>query len=111
MSNAIQIRDASDLTTYKKNRALYQNYLQLQSKSQLPMGGISSEHLMGVARTNALVIPTNSILPDIIGPPSYPTCFNDVHYYTSQIIATACDQTCSSAFSYRPTEFIKYFRS
>jgi hypothetical protein len=111
MSNAVQIRDASDLTTYKKNRAIYQNYVQLQAKSQLPIGGIPAEHLMGVARTNATFIPTDSILANVVGPADCPTCFNEVEYFTTQVIATPCDLSCANAFSYRPQEFIKYFRS
>ncbi len=111
MSNAIQIRDASDLTTYKKNRAIYHNYDQLQAKAQLPKGGIPAADLMGLARTNATFIPTDSILSNVVGPADCPTCFNDVTDFTTQIIATACDPSCSTAFSYRPMEFIKYFRS
>lgn len=111
MSNAIQIRDASDLTTYKKNRAIYHNYEQLKAKTQLPMGGISSQDLMGIARTNATFIPANSILVNVVGPADCPVCLNDVSYFTTQIIATSCDIDCSQAFSYRPGEFIKYFRS
>ena len=111
MSNAIQIRDASDLTTFKKNRAIYQNYIQLQTKSQLPKGGISSEDLMGIARTNATYIPTDSILSYSIHNQECAVFNIEVADYTTQIIATPCDINCSSAFSYRPTEFIKYFRS
>lgn len=111
MSNAVQIRDASDLTTYKKNRAIYHNYEQLQAKNQLPKGGIPATDLMGLARTNGTFIPTDSILANVVGPPDCPTCFNDVQYFTTEVLATACDPSCSQSFSYRPGAFINYFRS
>jgi hypothetical protein len=106
----MQIRDASDLTTYKKNRAIYHNYDILKYKSQLPKGGIPAEDLMAVARANATIIPTNSILANVVGPADCPTCFNDVSYFTTEVIATTCSASCV-AFSYRPGEFIQYFRS
>lgn len=106
MSNAVQIRDASDITKYKKDRLIYQHYVQLQAKSQLPVGGIPHEHLMAVARANDRFIPTSSILPTVT---ASGVTSNVVSYNTSQVIATTCDPTCSSGGAYMaetyPNEF------
>jgi hypothetical protein len=101
MSNAFQLRDASDITTFKKNRAIYQNYVQLESKGQLPIGGISHEHLMAVARTNVQYIPMSSIAPTITA--LTPTG-NTVTYATTEVAADRCDPSCGGG-AYMPETY------
>jgi hypothetical protein len=105
MSNAVQLRDSSDITTFLKNRAIYQNYVQLESKNQLPIGGISHEHLMSISRANDNFIPMSSILPKVtaISPTG-----NTVTYSTTSIVATACDPTCASG-TYMPETYRNNF--
>jgi hypothetical protein len=99
MSNAVQIRDASDLTTYKKRGLMVQNYNQLSAKDQKPKGGIPHYDLMnfGFARTPA--IPAGSILTNIIGPPGCPLCFNQVEVLTTEIISEGCSPACEAPYS------------
>jgi hypothetical protein len=102
MSNAIQLRDSSDVTTFHKNRALYQNYNQLKAKNQLPIGGISHNDFMGVARQNAMYIPTDSMIAIVTEQADCPICVNDVTYVTTEIVAVSCSEDCSSGPSYQP---------
>lgn len=103
MSNSIQLRDASDITTYKKNRAIFQSYNILLTKNQLPIGGIPHEHLMAIARANDNFIPASSLLPTITatGPVT-----NTVSYRTSEIVANTCDSGCTSDIVYMKETYV-----
>ena len=98
MSNAVQIRDASDLTTYKKRGFALHNYNQLNTKNQKPKGGIPHADLMdfGFARTAA--IPAGSILTNIIGPAGCPLCFNQVTTLTTEIVSDGCTPNCLAPY-------------
>lgn len=109
MSNAVQIRDASDVIKYKKDRAIYENYVQLQAKSQLPIGGIPHEHLMAVARANDTFIPMSSIIPTITAISSCGTCPNTVTYITGQTIAVTCSSGCTPGGNYMSETYIDRF--
>lgn len=108
MSNAVQIRDASDITEYKKKRAIYQHYVQLQAKNQLPIGGIPHEHLMAIARANDLFVPASSILPKVTANSSCPECQNTVTYTTGQTAAAKCN-TCNPGANYMPETYTNQF--
>jgi hypothetical protein len=105
MSNAIQLRNASDVTTFRKQRAVIQNYKQLEGKGQLPIGGIPHEDLMAVARYGATYIPDSSILATVV---ELSGDVQTLQYSTTQIAATSCIQ-CSGS-SYQPFQFISQFR-
>lgn len=104
MSNAQQLRDSSDVTTFRKQRALVQNYKQLEGKGQLPIGGIPHEDLMAVARYGATYIPDSSIMSTVVDVSGRQTLV----YSTTEIGARACIQ-CSGS-SYQPFHFIQEFR-
>lgn len=108
MSNAAQIRDASDVIRYKKNRAIYQHYVQLEAKNQLPIGGIPHEHLMAIARANDLFIPASSILPTVTVQSGCPECQNTVTYATGQTAAAKCN-TCNPGGNYMPETYTNRF--
>ena len=92
MSNAIQIRDASDVTQMKKSRAIQQNYIQLAAKNSLPWGGISHSDFLNVARTNATYIIANSIIPTVGIQAQCPSCSNVVSYPVS---SPTIEQPCA----------------
>ncbi len=102
MSNAIQLRDSSDVTTYKKQKALYQNFQILKAKDQLPLGGISHTDLMGYARTRATYIPADSLVATVTAQADCPSCTNTVEYSTTSIAAPVCVAGCPSGGSYAP---------
>jgi hypothetical protein len=103
MSNAIQIRDASDVTTYKKQKALYQNFKALKARSELPLGGISHTDLMGYARVGAQYIPTDSLVATVTAQADCPACMNTVSYSTTNLVAGICSTSgCTSGSSYAP---------
>lgn len=108
MSNAIQLRDASDFIEFKKQRGIQQNYAQLKSKKQAPIGGISSGDLMAIARTNATYIPASSLVVTVTSQASCPSCRDTITYIAGQIAAAACS-TCAGS-SYQPGTFSKEFR-
>lgn len=115
MSRAIQIRDASDVTTLKKQKAIYNNYVHLQDKIHLPIGGISHSDLMNVARHTSTYIPANSLMPTVT---QTGKLFNTVTYSTSQIISQNCladlsGGSCWSAegYPYQKKLFSDMFRS
>ncbi len=108
MSNAVQIRDASDIIKYKKDRAIYQHYVQLEAKGQLPIGGIPHEHLMALARANDTFIPMNSIVPKVTVVASCPECSNTVTYATGQTSASNC-ASCSPGGNYMPETYTNRF--
>jgi hypothetical protein len=97
MSNAVQIRDASDITKYKKDRLIYQNYVQLNAKVQLPIGGIPHEHLMAIARANDSFIPTSSLIQTVTARTSSGP--NTVLYAVGQTIADKCNN-CTPGGNY-----------
>jgi hypothetical protein len=99
MSNAIQIRDASDLTTLKKRLLTGKNYLILYGKNQMPKGGIPASDLMNFGFVRTPAIPTASILANVVGPADCPTCFNDVEYFTTSVIPPVCDPNCQSPYT------------
>ena len=103
MSNAIQLRDASDITTFRKQRAIQHSYRQLKDKGMLPVGGIPHEDLMAMARYGATYIPANSLTGTIVGT-NPATQSNVVLYSTNEIVATPCIE-CSGA-SYQPNMYI-----
>lgn len=105
MSNSVQIRDASDITKFKKDRAIYQNYVQLSAKGQIPVGGISHNDLMSVARKNVQFIPMSSILPTVT---AYSYTGNTVTYSTSEIAAPSCDPSCVGG-AYMPDTYPNTF--
>lgn len=109
MSNAVQIRDASDVIKYKKDRAIYENYVQLEAKSQLPIGGIPHEHYMAIARANDTFIPASSIIPKITAVSSCGSCPNTVSYVTGQTIAVTCSADCTPGGNYMPETYIGRF--
>ena len=91
MSRAIQIRDASDITTFKKQKAIYNNYVQLQDKGTLPIGGISHNDLMAVARHAGTFIPANSLKATVSTISTDPERkLNTVSYNITQIISQNC---------------------
>ena len=104
MSNAQQLRASSDVTTFRKQRALIQNYKQLEGKGQLPIGGIPHEDLMAVARYGATYIPSSSILSTVLDVSGRQSLL----YFTTEIAARSCE-TCSGS-SYQPFHFIQEFR-
>jgi hypothetical protein len=104
MSNAIQLRDASDVTTFRKHRAIQQNYFQLKGKGILPVGGIPHEDLISIARYGATYIPRDS-LTGTVGSKDAITQSNVVIYSTNEIVATSCI-SCSGS-SYQPNMYIK----
>jgi len=108
--NAIQLRDASDITEFRKKRAIQQNYVQLRSKNQLPIGGISHEHLMALARTNAMYIPANSLVAVVNAQAACPSCKDSVIYTAGQVVSYGCSTTCSGGSSYTPETFVNNFR-
>lgn len=110
MSNAVQIRDASDVTTLKKMRATQQNYIQLSAKNQLPKGGISHEDMMALARTNATYIVNDSRLATVISQAAYPDVVDGVLYTGGQIVSFSCSLTCSAGNSYQPLIFQNAYR-
>lgn len=107
MSNSIQLRDASDVIKFRKDRSIHQNYIQLEAKNQIPIGGIPHEHLMAVARTNVQFIPMSSILPKIT---AISPIGNTVTYITSEIAALKCDLTCEGG-AYMPETYRENFYS
>ena len=107
MSNSVQIRDASDVIKFRKDRSIYQHYVQLEAKNQIPIGGIPHEHLMAVARTNVQFIPTSSIIPKITAVSS---TGNTVTYSTSEIAAPKCDEACVGG-AYMPETYRENFYS
>lgn len=110
MSNAIQLRDASDVTTLKKQRAIQRNYEQLQDKNQLPIGGIPHSDLMAVARYGATYIPTDSLIPTVLGQnTSCALCPNSVSYETSEIVSEHCGSNCNGS-SFQLEQYVKLFR-
>ncbi len=108
MSNAIQLFDASDVTRLKKNRAIYQNYVQLATKQQLPLGGIPHEDLMAVARYGAAYIPAESLTATVINQGDCPTCPNVVQWNTTEIAVVSCSSGCSQS-SYQPNFYQQLF--
>ena len=108
MSNAIQLRDASDFIEFKKQRGIQQNYAQLKSKKELPIGGISSADLMALARTNATYIPANSLVVTVTSQAACPSCRDSITYVAGQIAAAACS-TCAGS-SYQRGTFSRNFR-
>jgi len=111
MSNAIQLRDASDVTTFRKNRSLYQNYVQLAAKNTTPIGGIPHNDLMAVARYTATYIPMGSLIPQTISEAACPDCTNNVEYITTEIAAVSCSASCSGSASYQPLIYPTTFKS
>jgi hypothetical protein len=111
MSNAIQLRDSSDFITFRKNRALYQNYVQLAAKNSVPVGGIPHNEFMAVARANAVYIPAGSLLATIVNTSTCPDCTNDVAYVTTEIVALSCSSTCSGGSSYQPDIYRSTFKA
>lgn len=109
MSNAIQLRDSSDVTTFRKNRGIYQNYIQLQAKQQLPTWAIPQTDLMAVARANAVYIPAQSLLATVTAQASCPACTDTVTYVTSEIAAISCSANCSAGSSYQPGIYTSTF--
>jgi hypothetical protein len=105
MSNAIQIRDASDVTTYKKQKALYRNFETLKARSGLPIGGISHTDLMGFARTRATYIPADSLVATVTAQADCPSCTNSVSYSTTATVAPVCVTGCASGGSYAPNYY------
>jgi hypothetical protein len=105
MSNAIQLRDASDVTTFKKQKALYRNFTILQGKDQVPLGGISHTDLMGYARTRATYIPADSLVATVTAQADCPACVNSVEYSTTAIVAPVCVSGCASGGSYAPNYY------
>jgi len=103
MSNAIQLRDASDITTFRKQRAIQHSYRQLKVKGMLPIGGIPHEDLMAMARYGATYIPTNSLIGTVASIEPI-TQSNVVLYSTTEIAVTSCIQ-CSGS-SYQPNMYI-----
>lgn len=99
MSNAIQIRDASDLTTHKKRLLTGKNYDILYGKQQMPIGGIPPSDLMSLGFARTPSIPTNSILANVVGPADCPTCFNQVEYFTTSKIPPVCDPDCQAPYT------------
>lgn len=100
MSNAMELRDASDVTTFRKQRATIQNYYQLTSKGQMPVGGISHTDLMNIARYGATYIPTSSLTV-------IQTTSSEFVYNTTEIVAQPC-VSCSGS-SYEPLFFTQVF--
>ena len=109
MSNAVQIRDASDVIKYKKDRAIYQNYVQLDAKAQLPIGGIPHEHYMAIARANDTFIPASSLIPKITALSSCGTCPNVVSYTVGQTLAITCSGGCTPGGNYMPETYTNRF--
>jgi hypothetical protein len=107
MSNAIQLFDASDVTRMKKNRALYQNYVQLAAKQQLPVGGIPHEDLMAVARYGATYIPAESLTATVVEQANCPACPNTVQWNTTEIAVQPC-AVCEGS-SYQPGFYRELF--
>jgi len=103
MSNAIQLRDASDITTFRKQRAIQHSYRQLKDKGILPVGGIPHEDLMAMARYGATYIPAHSLI-GTVGSINPLTQSNVVLYSTTEIAVTSCIQ-CSGG-SYQPNMYI-----
>ena len=106
MSNALQLRDASDVTTFRKQRAIIQNYNQLADKNISPIGGIPHEDLMAVARYGATYIPASSVLTTVVA--NLSGVVQEVTYSTTEIAARPCI-SCSGS-SYQPLHFTKVFR-
>uniref|UniRef100_A0A6C0I611 Uncharacterized protein n=1 Tax=viral metagenome TaxID=1070528 RepID=A0A6C0I611_9ZZZZ len=106
MSNAQQLRDSSDVTTFRKQRAIIQNYKQLEGKGQLPIGGIPHEDLMAVARYGATYIPASSIMSTVL---ELSGDVQTLQYSTTEIAARSCSIQCSGS-SYQPSLFIQEFR-
>lgn len=109
MSNSIQLRDSSDITTFKKNRAIYQNYIQRQAKGVLPIGGIPHEDLMAVGRIGAQYIPTDSLATVVTAQADCPSCTNTVTYATTEIAAKAC--RCNASVPYDKRQYSAVFRN
>jgi len=96
MSNAIQLRDASDVTRAKRERGTIQNYQQLASNMQLPLGGIPHTDLMYLARYYATYIPTDSLRSVAITNASgYLTGTN---YVTTEIAIYSCSDCSGSSY-------------
>jgi hypothetical protein len=118
MSRAIQIRDASDVTTFKKQKAIYNNYVHLQDKSTLPIGGISHNDLMAVARHAATFIPANSLKATVSTTSTDPERkLNTVSYSVTQIISQNCLANLSGGscwgaegYPYQKELFVAQFR-
>jgi hypothetical protein len=110
MSNAVQIRDASDVTAFKKMRAIQQNYVQLKAKQQLPLGGIPQSDMMALARRNATYIVNDSRLATVTAQAGCPECTDTVTYTGGQIVAYSCSTTCSEGNSYQPDTFQDLYR-
>ena len=105
MSNAIQIRDASDVTTFKKQKALYRNFETLKARNELPIGGISHTDLMGFARTRATYIPADSLVATVTAQADCPACTNTVTYSTTAKVASVCVTGCATGGSYAPNYY------
>jgi hypothetical protein len=107
--NSIQIRDASDVTKFKKMRAIQQNYTQLKAKNEVPDGGIPQTDLMALARYYATYIVNDSRMPTVTVQTACPECPETVTYTNGQIVANGCEP-CSGS-SYQPSAFTQLFRS
>lgn len=105
MSNAIQLRDASDVTTFKKQKALYRNFTNLQEKDQVPLGGISHTDLMGYARSRATYISADSLVATVTAQADCPSCTNNVTYSTTATVAPVCVSGCVTGGSYAPNYY------
>jgi len=98
MSNAIQLRDASDVTRVKRERSTIQNYLHLSNINQLPVGGISHTDLQFFARRNATYIPMDSLTTVISANAS--GVITEIQYVSTEIAVAPC-ATCSGS-SFEP---------
>ena len=107
MSNAIQLRDSSDVTTMRKNKAIQQNYNQLLAKNTFPLGGIPNSDLLRVARRDALYIPYDSLIATVTFQPSCPECPNIVTYTTTQIAVRQCNNCSGSSIQTYPFQQVQ----
>ena len=111
MSNAIQLRDSSDVTTYLKQKALYRNFTILAGKNQVPLGGISHTDLMGYARTHATYIPADSLVATVTAQADCPACVNTVTWVATASVASVCVSGCPNGGSYAPGYYQSFQQS
>lgn len=64
------MRDSSDMTTFRRQNAIRNNYRILHDKGQSPLGGISSTDFQAIAHTTAAFAPANTIISGL----SYQPC-------------------------------------
>ena len=96
MSNAIQLRDASDVTRVKRERGTIQSYLQLSNMNQLPIGGIPHTDLQYFARRRATYIPMDSLTTVISANAS--GVITSTKYITTEIAIQSCSDCSGTSF-------------